>query len=164
MKKFAITTVLGVALSLAGCIDGEDDGRGALATGTPMPEFSVTGPSGMVSAADLAGKRTVVILFRTTCPDCRRELPKVEAAFKAVGAEENIEFVAISKESEAVVAQYWAEAEYTLPYYIDGDGSAFAAFAVQFVPTLYIFGSDGKLVYAAIEDAEGLLSQIEKLR
>jgi peroxiredoxin len=163
MKRLLLT-LAAATLSLVGCINGgEDEIREPLAVGAPMPEFSVTGPSGTISDADFAGKRTVVVLFRSDCPDCQRELPKVEAVFAADDTPADIEFVAISRESEAVVAAYWEEAEYSMPYYIDKGGRAFEAFSVTHVPTLYIFDSDGLLTYVAIEDAEGLQSQIDRL-
>lgn len=166
MKKLLFTFV--AAASLAGC--EKPAATDHLPIDTPMPAFSVMKPDGTTVTStelDLVGNRTVVVLFRTTCPDCRRELPKVEAAFKALGAENDVRFVAISRENPDTVAAYWAAADdgsgYSMPYYIDTDGTAFTAFDITYVPTLYLFGRDGKVAYAAIENADGLIDLIEEL-
>ena len=169
MKKL-IFSLLAAAM-FAGCISEKpvDKGSAHLPLGTPMPEFTVTGANGTLSNGDLAGQKTLVVLFRSTCPDCRRELPKVEAAYKALGGETSeVRFVAISKEAPQAVDEYWREAGYTIPYYISSDGEAFPAFGVEYVPTLYLFGTDGKAAFAAVEtfdfDADGLVNQIRELQ
>lgn len=163
-----IFSALATTVSLAGCIienPGDDE---HLPKGAPMPSFSVAGPAGTVTAGDLAGMRTLVVMFRTTCPDCQRELPKVEAAFEALGSREDIRFVAVSKESENTVAEYWTKRGYTVPWYLDGNGAAFSAFDAHYVPTLYLFGTDGKVAFAAVEDfdfdAAKLIDKIEALQ
>ncbi len=162
--------MLVATLSLWGCFAENTTGSTYLPTGSQMPEFSVSGPEGTVSTADLAGGRTLVVLFRSTCADCRRELPKVEEAFRAVGAESDVRFVAITKEENyaTVVPEYWAEMGSTMPYYFDPDGSVFSAFGVTNVPSLYLFGSDGKVSFLAIEtfdfDADKLTELINELK
>jgi peroxiredoxin len=164
-----IATVLLATMTLAGCISEQRGAKDALPVGAPMPAFSVSGPDGTVTNADLAGVRTVVALFRTTCPDCSREMPNVETAFKRVGGS-GVRFIAISKEDNATVEvpKYWAETGMTMPYYFDPEGAAFTAFDVHFVPTLYLFGSDGKVAYAAVEtfdfSADELVKLIEDLK
>ena len=167
--KTAFTAALFATMTLAGCISEKKGEKDALPIGATMPEFSVSGPDGTITNADLAGVRTVVALFRTTCPDCSREMPNVEAAFKRVGGS-GVRFIAISKEDNAdvEVPKYWADTGMTMPYWFDPDGAAFTAFDVHYVPTLYLFGSDGKVAYAAVEtfdfSADGLVELIEGLK
>ena len=154
MKKISnIPALLATVVLLSGCVIGEKKEAESLLPGAPMPLFSAAGGNaGSITASDLSGKRTLVVLFRTTCPDCQRELPKVEAAFRAVGTEANIRFVAITKEANAAIAvtDYWTLNDYTMPWYID-DGVAFTGFDVHYVPTLYLFGTDGKVVFVVVE-------------
>ena len=171
-NRYSAAAVLAFAatVSLTACVDDRPVAPGRLPIGTPMPLFSVSSPEGAVSAEDLTGKRTLVVLFRTTCGDCRRELPKVEEAFREVGAESDVRFVAITKEDDhaTVVPEYWDDNGYTMPYYFDPDGSASSAFVVTNVPSLYLFGTDGKVAFAAIETfdfgAEKLVELINELK
>jgi hypothetical protein len=75
--------------------------------------------------------------------------------------------VAISYEEAQVVDAYWREAGYTMPWYLDVNGTAFPAFGVQYVPTPYLFDSDGRVAFAAVEtfdfDAAGLVAHIRNL-
>jgi peroxiredoxin len=176
-----------VGLFSVGCVvDGPDDTI-HLPLGAAMPDFRVEGPNNggpdgddpngegqnnVVSKADLIGKRSLILFFRSTCPDCRRELPKIQAAWEALGARQDIsqeiEFVVISKESDADVSKYWAEKGYTMPRYRDATGAATRAFGVRYVPTLYLFDSDGKVAFAAVEtfgfDSNALIEKIEALQ
>ncbi len=158
-----------------GCVSERRNGDEpiSLPQGAPMPRFSVTGPDGTtLTDADLRGTRTVVALFRTTCPDCSREMPGVEEAHRRLSAQnaENLRFIAISKEDDHAtkVPEYWAATGMTMPYFFDPAGEAFAAFEVRFVPTLYLFGSDGLLAHAEVETFEftvdELVKKIEELK
>ncbi len=162
IKNIAAAALLS-AMTLAGCVTDKGEGD-SLPLGSVMPQFSVSGPDGSVTNGDLAGERSVVLFFRTTCPDCSREMPNVEAAFKRVEGS-GVRFVTISKEENAAVAVpgYWAATGMTMPYYFDPDGTAFAAFDIHYVPTLYLFGSDGKLARAAVETFEFSVDELVDL-
>ncbi len=169
MAKTILTAALLSTLTLAGCVNEKRPGGDALPVGAAMPAFSVSGPEGSaVSSTDLAGGPSVVVFFRTTCPDCSREMPGVEQAFRRV-AWSGVRFVCVSKEDNATTAvpQYWADTAMTMPYYFDPSGEVFTAFEVGFVPTLYLFDSGGKVVFAAVETFEfsvdELVARIEEL-
>ena len=172
MRKLLASGIIAAALAgciLAGCIREKQSPKTHLALGAPMPEFAVTGPSGSVSSTDLAGKKALIVIFRSTCGDCKRELPKIENAFKTISeAGSDVRFVAISEEPEGVVAEYWAAAGHTMPYFLDRSGSVYGRFEVSNVPTLYLFDSQGKVAFVAVETfgfgADEILAQIEKLR
>jgi peroxiredoxin len=161
MKKISVALLS--TMVFAGCISEKRDGETALPVGTPMPEFSVSSLDGTtVTSADLAGAPSVVAFFRTTCPDCSREMPNVEAAFKQVSG---VRFVAISKEDNATVAvpEYWEATGMTMPYYFDPSGEVSTAFDIHFVPTLYLFDSKGKVAYAAVETFDFSVEELVKL-
>ncbi len=96
-------------------------------------------------------------------------MPKVEAAFRRVD-DSGTRFVTISKEVDATTAvpEHWSDTGMTVPYYFDPEGTTFAAFNVRYVPTLYLFGSDGKVAYAAVEtfgfSEDELVKLIEELK
>ncbi len=163
--------LLTATILLSGCIsEKKNDEPNSLPIGAQMPEFSVTGPDGVVTSADLAGKRAVVVFFRTTCPDCSREMPGVDEAARRIGPQSDLRFVTISKESDAttVVPEYWENTGMTLPYYFDTEGIAFTSFDIHYVPTLYLFGSDGKVVHVEVEtfqsSVDKLINMIEEIK
>ena len=161
-----LTAAFALAFGMGGCIDEKTTDENHLPMGTPWPEFTVSGPSGTVTEADFDGRRTLIVLFRTTCGDCKRELPGVQKAWERFGGEDGFRLAAISKEDASVVAKYWEDNEYTMPYYIDANGAAFTAFDVNYVPTLYLFCSSGIVAYVAVEKAEqfkNLIEHIEEL-
>jgi peroxiredoxin len=167
MKKAMI--LLAAAVMLAGCVFENKNGEDSLPLGAQMPEFSVSGPSGTVSSDQLKGTRSVVVFFRTTCPDCSREIPNVEAAFRRT-AGSGVRFVAVSKEDDAVtkVPEYWEATGMTMPYYLNPTGEMFTAFDIHYVPTLYLFDSKGRVAYSAVEtfdfSADELVELIEALK
>ncbi|MDR2911700.1 MAG: TlpA family protein disulfide reductase [Alistipes sp.] len=182
LRKVARTTLAAATIATTalttGCIfERQTNTLDSLPVGAPMPEFSVSNPDGtIVTDADLRGHRTVVALFRTTCPDCSREMPNVEEAFRrtstSTGTANNLDvrFVAISKEDNAAetVPAYWEATGMTMPWFLDPAGAAFESFGVAYVPTLYLFGTDGKVAYVAVEtfdfSADELVTLIENLQ
>lgn len=154
------------ALLLASCVSEKPAGENHLPLGTPLPEFTVSGPSGTIKSSTeyFSEKRTLIVYFRTTCPDCTREMPKVQAAWDEFGEDADFRLAAISRESEKIVADYWAKSGFSMPYYIDTDGSVLNKLAIRYVPTLYLFDTYGKVAYAAVEDAKGLTELIEGLK
>lgn len=156
---------------LTGCL-GKNGGNGIenyVTVGDKLPHFEVTGPSGtLVSPDAFDGKRAVVCLFRSTCPDCQRELPKVQSAWEEFGDDPGFVFAAISRgETAETVAAYWTENDLGIPYYLDEDKTVFAKFANSYVPRLYLVGTDGRIALMAIEtfdfDADGLKDKIREL-
>ncbi len=138
---------------LSGCVAGGEPALKSLPIGASMPEFSVVDVDNEPFAYEsLAGKRALVVFFRSTCGDCKRELPLVETAYRAVKDQEDFCLVAITKEANAATAvpTYWTNNGFTMPWYID-DGMAFTGFEVERVPTLYLFGTDGKVAFVAVE-------------
>ena len=77
-----------LAGSAASCTrDNEEDAyekSSIVKVGDEIPDFSVTNETGTVGKGDLAGKKTLLVLFSSACEDCRVVLPVLEAAWKAL--------------------------------------------------------------------------------
>ena len=68
-----------------------------VSVGETIPAFTVTTMDGAtVSAATMLGKPSVIVFFDTTCPDCQRQLPEIEAVWREL--EGSINAVAIARE------------------------------------------------------------------
>lgn len=182
MKR--IFTVLAATVLLTACINGgggDDNGiKNHVVAGDPVPSFTVTASDGAekvnFTQADFIGKRSVIVFFNIQCPDCKREMPKVHAAWQEFADDPDFQTVAISRGEKTAeeVTSYWVSETETkpsfdpMPFFLDFDKSAFETFANLYVPRLYLVGTDGKIAYMAIEtfdfDAAGLIDKINGLQ
>lgn len=163
MKKirgiFLIAAVALVSFLVAGCITQHDDypdvvdivGKGDL-----LPDFEVTMNDGSrVSTADLAGRRSLVVLFNTGCPDCRRELPVIQSVYDAAG--DNFTLLCIAREEEAAsIAAYWEANGLTMPYSPQADRRIFNLFATESIPRVYVADASLRIVAAFTDDSRPL--------
>lgn len=140
--KYMLTTL---ALCATACITEPDGGGTLLATGDAMPQFEVTTLDGQVlNTAYLSKRECAIVFFNTTCPDCRHELPIVQAS---ADAEPEVFYLCISRqEGPEAVAAYWAEAGLTMAVSAQTDRTVYSLFATEGIPRLYRFNAQGKLV------------------
>lgn len=135
-------------------------GEVALATLTvgsrqPMPALSLpTLDGGSVALADFAGKPTVVNLWATWCPPCRREMPLLQQA-QAAHPELNFVFVNQGETREAVMRYLQGQGIALHNVLLDAQRATGAAFNEQALPTTLFFDAQGLLVSTRV----GALSQ-----
>jgi hypothetical protein len=146
MKDFiAFATCAAVAM---GCTRGDDDREGYEKTsivrvGDALPEFAVFNGADTVTTAQLAGKKTLIALFVTTCGDCQKALPVIDSAWRELRDEPGVVFVLASRgEQLDAVAAYWAEAGFATPFYLDEQRDMFNKFATAYTPRVYL--ADGR--------------------
>lgn len=147
-KMRGLFSLLAVGLALVSCVkeEGNDDPVvNYIGVGDPVPAFTVPGPSGEVfSSALFRGKRSLLLLFGSYCPDCQQEFPLIEEVWRQVKNDPGVRLVAISRgESARAVSDYWASQGYTMPFYLDPDKSVFALFANSTIPRVYLIGPEG---------------------
>jgi thiol-disulfide isomerase/thioredoxin len=121
----------------------------------PLPPLvlgSLDGKS--VSLAGFAGKPTVVNLWATWCPPCRREMPALQQA-QAANPDVNIVFVNQGEESATIAAFLDREGLALRHVLVDPQASVGAALGHSALPTTLFFDEHGRLVDTRI----GELSQ-----
>ncbi len=105
--------------------------------------------------SDYRGKTVLVNFFTTWCGPCQREIPDLEALYRARG--ENAGEVVVvgvanpktadhptnADVSEAELGQRIEELGITYPVLMDTEGTMFSAYGVRSYPTTFMIGRDG---------------------
>ena len=152
MKLRGLINVWLPVMLLSGCIKDDLPEEYSLQPGDRVPAFSVTmSNDGTFRSSELAGKHGMIVFFNTECPDCRRELPKIQQAYDRVKDNPDYRVICIAREEgEAEIAAYWRENGLTLPYSPQPDRTVYNMFATVSIPRVYITNPD--LVIDAVYD------------
>ena len=118
----------------------------------PLTLSSLEGRS--VSLADFAGKPTVVNLWATWCPPCRREMPALQRA-QAANPDVNIVFVNQGEDARTITAFLNRQGLALRNVLVDPQNSVGAALGHSGLPTTLFFDANGRLADTRI----GELSQ-----
>lgn len=145
-----------LCLLLTGCSSIEDDEtKERVVVGDRVPLFSVEmvkdGERSTFSTAQLTGE-TVIVFFNTTCPDCQRDLPKLNQYYLKHKVDEGFQMVAISREEgEEDVAAYWKDNGLQIPYFAQNDRRIYELFASSIIPRVYFVSAQGIVTRVFIE-------------
>lgn len=144
MKNIFLPILL--TLSLVSCSmmeEGKQETIDKIKVGDVLPAFAITMHDGtVVHSGDLRGKPALIVLFNTTCGDCQRELPGLNARYLKHGADTT--FVAISRaQADAEVADYWEREGLSIPFSAQEDRRVYELFASVGIPRIYITDANG---------------------
>ena len=156
-----VTAVLCMAAVVVSCVhEGHPEGA-SLGPGDRLPDFRVTLSDGTsVSTEDLEGHVSLIAFFNTGCPDCREELPVLQAVYEEFA--DDIVLLCISREEGAAsVASYWEEHSLTMPWSAQDDRRVYSLFAASGIPRIYIAAPD--LTISAVNSVSPLAS-LDRLR
>lgn len=132
-------------------------------TGTPLPPISLTDLDGrQVSLRQFEGKPTVVNLWATWCPPCRREMP-VLAQAQADHPDLNFVFLNQSEAAAKVNSFLGAERLTLHNVLLDRQGEASGKFGQRALPTTLFFDARGRLVDTRIGEVS-LATLTERLQ
>jgi len=126
-------------------------GPALLPVGSAAPEFELLDPSGAThKLSDYRGKLVVIDFWATWCPPCRRAMPLVQKLHERFADNDSVRVFGIStaERGTADPAEYMRKEGYTYGLLLNGEkiGRDFMAASL---PTFYVIGKDGKVLYAA---------------
>ena len=133
-------------LALSSCISDDDNIETVnhVVVGNNVPEFET---AELKSPDDFLGNKTLLVLFTTTCDDCRRDIPFAEHAYSRLKSE-GLKVVTIGRdETTQTINDYWNELGLSMPFLPDTDRAIFNLFANQTVPRFYLIDESGTIVW-----------------
>lgn len=147
---------------LVGCVvdehsdEADPDASSIVRVGDRLPDFSVEVIDGsscrLFSNKSLEGT-TVIVFFHTSCTDCQRELPELNAYYLRHRQEPGFQMVAIARdESEESIATYWQQHNLSIPYSPQPDRQIYNLFATKYIPRVYICSAQGIVLWMGIEN------------
>lgn len=116
--------------------------------GYPAPAFTLQDLAGKMVRLDQFKGRVVVLNFWATwCPSCRQELPGLEVFWREVQTKGlPVQILAVNiKEDPGTVRDFLEKNGYTFPVLLDTQGEVADTYLVQYIPTTFFIGQDGKI-------------------
>lgn len=130
---------------------------------TPLPAINLAALDGrQVSLQQFAGKPTVVNLWATWCPPCRREMPVLASA---QAEHPDVHFVFLNQGETAAKVESYLNAEKLalVNVLLDAKGEASGKFSQRALPTTLFFDANGTLVDSRVGELS-LATLTERLR
>jgi peroxiredoxin len=122
--------------------------------GDPVPSFTASGDKGdTFHSSGFAGKRSLLVLFVSSCGDCQKVLPVLNREiWPQIKDDAHCQLIMISRDEPAQeVAKYWLDNKYTMPFYLDPGRKVFSLFANSAVPRLYLINEEGIIEWMTVE-------------
>ncbi|HLL76715.1 MAG TPA: TlpA disulfide reductase family protein [Pyrinomonadaceae bacterium] len=132
-----------------------------LALGERAPDFKLADPSGKIHAlSDYRGKLVVLDFWATWCGPCVRAMPALQA-LHAKYQGRGVEVLGVNSWEESNPAAYFKEKGYTYKLLLRGEAVA-PAYRVGTLPTLYVIGFDGEVIYRGVMPGDNAAAVIEQ--
>jgi peroxiredoxin len=161
MDKYISLLFLAFVSMFLSCIkegdDIPDEVINYVEVGDAVPGFTVEDDKGgTFSSSGFAGKRSLLLLFVSSCGDCRKVLPVINnEVLPWIKENPGYQLITISRDEPAQeVAGHWSGNNYTMPVYLDPGRKVFSLFANRTIPRLYIINKEGIIEWMAIEKLE----------
>jgi len=119
------------------------------AVGTIAPDFKV---HNLVTGEDVTlnsqhGKVVILTFWASWCPPCKRELPILENAQRAVGKDKLVVFAVSHRDKpEALAAIKKVASNWQINVMTDRNDHVASLYSISKIPHLFMIGRDGKVV------------------
>lgn len=105
---------------------------------------------------------TAVVFFKTTCPTCRLVWPYIEKLHRAY-QKPGLAVWGISQHDSQRSAEFASNNGSTFPILIDGDWRVSKQYDPDFVPTLFLIESTGKIIDRVISFDKAGLNRVSQM-
>jgi thiol-disulfide isomerase/thioredoxin len=138
-----------LGMIVAACICSTTEAATGPAVGTVAPDFKVhnlvTGEE--VTLNSQRGKVVILTFWASWCTPCKRELPILEGAQRAVGKDKLVVFAVSYRDREAALAAIKKPASsWQINVMTDRNAHLANLYSVSTIPHLFMIGRDGKVV------------------
>lgn len=158
-KIIIILTVLNFVVSAAVPSFG-------IEAGDPAPDFRIMTLDGnQASSRALEGKPMLLVFWNTWCPDCMRELPRINRLAE-VYVPKGLAVLAVNtamNDSEPKARSYWTKKGYVFPTAFDKYFDIGQTFAVRGVPTIFMIDSKGIVLYKQSKIPDDMEERLNRL-
>lgn len=134
-----------------------------------LPPFMVqTNEGRSLSPEKMKGSVAVIVFFNTACGDCQKYLPTIEALHRELQSGQftpptSVTLLPISRAQEGkVVADYWQQVAFTMPFAAVSDRSVYQLFAQSGIPRVYIATPAGIAFRSFSDKAPASLEQLKQ--
>lgn len=174
MRKFFIILLI---IAVSSIIIAEESTL--LKAGTKAPLFSLPVVNGKREALSVwcgetlskpyinEKKHKVILSFWATyCKPCKKEIPALQAFYEKHKSENiKIFLISIDSKGNAIVAPHIKENNYTLPVLLDPYKRTAERYGVKAVPSLFVIGEDGNIMYSAkgFKEGEDFVTELENV-
>jgi len=113
----------------------------------PAPDFTLQKlGGGTISLAEFKGKKPIVVDFWASwCPNCRRDMPKLNGFYEKY--KDKVEVIGVNlQEKESTVQNFISSRNISFPIALDSSGHASNAFGIQYTNTHFLIDINGNLV------------------
>ena len=167
MQKIIFILLLLSPALFSACVKDKDkpeEMENYINVGDKLPEFTVKDIDGKeLKSQDFTGQITLLVFFMTTCPDCQRELPKIEQVWENLKGNPDFRLVTIARAEKAeVIRQFWEKHRFEMPLYLDPDRQVFSLFANNTIPRVYLVDRENVVTWMTIEEMSLTAQQLEE--
>ena len=131
-----------------------------LAVGELAPDWTMTEPGGKAhSLSSYRGKILLLDFWATWCGPCIQAMPRMQKLHEKY-RDQGVVIFGVNCWEESDAATYMKEHDYKYTLLLNGETTA-KAYQVGVLPTIYIIGIDGRIIYRGVGDSTDLDKVIE---
>jgi peroxiredoxin len=157
MKKLLLLSVMFMSLSMSVMAQDLDSlyAKTLLKPGETAPAFTLNKINGgQLSLSDLRGKYVLLDFWASWCPDCRKDIPKIDSLIHTYGSD-SLVFVGVSFDTDKTAwtdcvngnSMYWYQVSELKKW---KETQISKDYGISWIPATYLIDPDGKVVLGTV--------------
>jgi thiol-disulfide isomerase/thioredoxin len=125
-----------------------------LPVGAEAPDFTIDSVNG-IKLSDLRGRYVVLHFWASWCPDCRRDMPRMNE-LSYVYQSDSVAFIHISYDTDAEAWQRYITDNKMYGLEVSElkkmrDTESYKAYRIHWIPAIYVLNTEGKVLLRTVE-------------